>query len=231
MLSDILDLTYYTPVICRSILKKNGSTYFTYSFTLPKRLLINNNIDKLLPYYKIGNWKTKEIFKAGKLTNLINNSLSITYNKYIPLETVNRLQINKHDILRIRLENDIVWIEKIDNITLKDINSLEHRFITDVVSRKNNFNNEHMELAIPISIIDRSLNRDIGFDVDLVIIDKKFISINLKLYKNSTSFHLYITKKIKEECKLETGKCLCSFKDKTFTIEKFLDQLGKKDEL
>ena len=67
MLSDILDLTYYTPVIRRNDLKKNGSTRFIHTFTLPKKLLKDNNIDEPLPYYRLGNWKTKEIFKAGKI--------------------------------------------------------------------------------------------------------------------------------------------------------------------
>ena len=120
MLSDILDLTYYTPVIRRDDLKKNGSTRFIHIFTLPKKLLKDNSIDEPLPYYRLGNWKTKEIFQLGKLTKSI-NTLTPQYTKNIPISMVNRLKIEKHDILRLRLKDDIIWIEKIDNVTLKDI--------------------------------------------------------------------------------------------------------------
>ena len=225
MLSEILDLTYYTPVIRRDDLKKNGSTRFIHTFTLPKKLLKDNNIDEPLPYYRLGNWKTKEIFKAGKLTKSI-NTLTPQYTKNIPISMVNRLQIEKHDILRLRLQDDIIWIEKIDNVTLKDINSLEHRFITNVVSRKNNFNNEHMGLVIPISIIDKLNNKETRpvakVKIDLLISGKRFNNIELPIYKNSTSILLYITKEMKKESEIKNGKCLCSFKDKTLTIEKFL---------
>ena len=61
-----LDLTYYAKVFTRSTKYKN-KTYIQYSFTVPKRLLNDNNIDEPLPYYRLGNWKTKEIFKAGKI--------------------------------------------------------------------------------------------------------------------------------------------------------------------
>ena len=222
MLNNEFNLTYYTPVICRIILKKNGLKYNNYNFTLPKKLLKDNEIDEPLPYYRLGSWKTKEIFKSGKIIKYISNT-NIQYSKYIPVSVLNKLNLNKHDVLRLRLEKDIIWIEKMENVTIKDIDILQHRFISKIETRKNNYNNETTELSIPLSIIDRSLNKNINVDIDIVINNKRFTNINLKLYKNCTSFHLYITKEIKEECKLETGNYLCSFKDKTLTIEKFLD--------
>ena len=100
-----LDTQYYTTVLLNSYTN-------SYYFTVPKRLLDNNGITEPLLYYRLGDWKTKEIFKAGKLTKA-NTSL----NKHIPLTIVNKLHVNKDDVLCIKLEKDIIWIEKIDVMT------------------------------------------------------------------------------------------------------------------
>ena len=105
-----LDLTYYAKVTIRT--KKNYKTII-YMFTIPKKLLTFDKDYKPLPYYRIGNWKTKEIFGYGKSTK-INDSLS----KGIPKALINKLPLDKDDILCIRLEGDIIWIEKIDKPTI-----------------------------------------------------------------------------------------------------------------
>ena len=65
-----LDTHYYTIVLLNCY---NNSYYFT----LPKHLLINNENSELLLYYRLGNWKTKELFKEGKLHKA--NTLSLIH--------------------------------------------------------------------------------------------------------------------------------------------------------
>ena len=54
MLSNVLDLTYYIKINCSAKFKKSKLKYVFYGFTIPKRLLNDNNIDKPLPYYRLG---------------------------------------------------------------------------------------------------------------------------------------------------------------------------------
>ena len=97
-----LDTHYYTIILLNSSNNK-------YYFTVPKLLLDNNCITESLLYYHLGNWNTKELFKSGKLTKANTN-----LNKGIPIAIVNKLNINKDDVICVRLEKDIIWIEKID---------------------------------------------------------------------------------------------------------------------
>ena len=101
-----LDTHYYTAILLNTYTNN-------YYFTLSKQLLINDRTSELLPYYRLGNWKTRELFKEGKL-HKANTSL----NKSIPISMVNRLKIDKGDIICVRLEYDIIWIEKINKPTI-----------------------------------------------------------------------------------------------------------------
>lgn len=234
MLNNEIDLTYYININASISIKKNKVKYIFYGFTVPKRLLDDNEIDKPLLKYRIGNWKTKEIFQLGKLIINSRKDGNIQYYKYIPTNVVNKLKLNKYDIARIRLENDIIWLEKIDNITKLDISNLEQRFITRIITRKNNYNYNITELCILFSMFDKSHNIKIKQEfiyLDLCVYGKKYNQIKLTLDKDSFNGHLYLTKEIQKEHSLLNGKYLCSLKNKTLTIEKFLDQLGKKDEL
>ena len=220
MLSDILDLTYYININASISIKKNKVKYVFYGFTVPKQLLDDNGIDKPLLKYRIGNWKTKEIFQLGKLMINSKKDGNIQYYKYIPINVVNKLKLNKYDIARIRLENDIIWLEKID-----DFSSLEYRFITRIITRKNNFNYNITESCILISMFDKSHNvksKQKFIYLDLCVYGKKYNQIKSTIDKDSFNSQLYLTKEIQKEHSLLDGKYLCSFKDKTLTIEKFL---------
>lgn len=196
-----LDTQYYTTVLLNSYTN-------CYYFTLLKKLLINNEVDKLLPYYRLGNWKTKELFKEGKL-HKANTSL----NKTIPISMVNRLNINKDDVICIRLEKDIIWIEKIDK---PKINICKFRFnLTKSGKYKN-------RLLIPIicrKILLLNLQSN-NITLDFLGI----INNNSKLKNYSQGSHktcVDISTKLINQLNLEEKELCCLLeKDKLTIIEK-----------
>jgi len=205
MLSDIYDLTYYTPVIRRNNLKKNGSTRFIHTFTLPKKLLKDNNIDEPLPYYRLGNWKTKEMFKLGKVIKNFNNN-KIQYIKNISKSAVNRLNLNKRDVLRIRLENDIIWIEKIDDIYNNKSMYTAH------LMRQNDY---QASLIIPSIIYNDRKSINVDFLGDLIS-DVKISKLN-----NCISFPNKLIEK--NDLTIDT-KLLCTVQANKLTVEKLINE-------
>ena len=191
-----LDLTHYAKVIAET-----HKIHTQYSFTIPKRLLNNNGIAELLPYYRIGNWKTKEIFKLGKATKRITNN-KIHYTKGIPKSAVNRLQIEKHDILRIRVVDDIIWIEKID-----DIYNNKSMYITHLIKH----NDHQTQLLIPAIICNGRTAIDIDFlrnIISSVRISKSINGINLP------------NKLIEKNDLTINTKLLCTIQSNKLTVEK-----------
>ena len=194
-----LDLTHYAKVISQIFKNK---MYIKYDFTLPKRLLDNNGIIELLPYYRLGNWKTKEIFKAGKLTKLINNnSSSIAYIKGIGKSIAKILNLNKHDILRIRLEDDIIWIEKID-----DIYNNKSIYLTQLIRQSDC----RSQLIIPTIICNGRTTINVDFLGDILP--------NVSISKTSC---ICLSNKLIEKNDLtKDTKLLCTIQGNKLTVEK-----------
>ena len=202
MLNNEFDLTYYTPVICRIILKKNRLKYNNYNFTLPKKLLKDNEIDEPLPYYRIGNWKTKEIFKLGKVTKNFNNNNKVQYIKNVSKSAVNRLNLNKHDILRIRLNDDIIQIEKID-----DIYNNKSIYITHL-TRHSGY---ETQLLIPAIICNDRTSINLDFLGDTLL--------NITISKQTNIISL--PNKLIEKNKLtKDTKLICTIQGNKLTVEK-----------
>ena len=137
----------------KAINKYKNKTYINYSFTVPKTLLDDNNINEPLPYYRLGNWKTKEIFKAGKLIAYFKNN-GVYHTKNIPISMVIKLSLNKGDILRIKLDGDIIWIEKID-----DIYNYKSTYITYLIRQ----NDTKSQLYIPTIVCNDRVSINVDF--------------------------------------------------------------------
>ena len=225
------NLTYLSR-ITESKINGNNTNYLLYRFNLPKQILIDYKIDEPLNYYRLGNFKTKEIFKKGKLyiskrINKNTNETLISFSKGIPKSLVDKLQIEKYDVLKIMLEDDIIWIEKID-----DFSNLEYRFILTIYYSEM----YGITISIPSFFVKNifQLNRGhlINSFVSLIYNDKKTDSLTiseLRTESNDAIFRIYIKKEIQKKIKLIPGKYIANFKKKTLTIEKLLD-LDKEDE-
>ena len=197
-----LDLTYYAKVFTKSTKYKN-KIYIQYSFTFSKRLL-DNNVDEPLPYYRLGNWKTKEIFKTGKIITYFKNN-SVYHNKNIAKSMVKRLNLNKHDILRIRLEDDIIWIEKIDNIY-----NYKSTYITYLIRQ----NDTKSQLYIPTVICNGRTTIDLDFLGDILpnvnISEINCISLSNKLIeKNDLTIDIDL---------------LCTIQNNNLTVKRLINE-------
>ena len=141
MLNQLLDLTYYTKVL---EVKRKGKNY-VYRITVTDILNVEENQEnKLLSKYLIGNWKTREVFTCGVISkkNIANKYFS--YVKGIPVELSNKLNLNKHDVVCLRLDGDIIWVEKID-----DINKVEFKWLSKIL----NYNGYSLFLTIPSLLV------------------------------------------------------------------------------
>ena len=157
MLNNEIDLTYYSKVIEMKRKDRESAYRITVTDILNKKEKQENT---LLSNYRVGNWKTKEIFIYGVIGKKKIANKYISYVKGIPVELVNKLNLNKHDILRIRLKDDIIWLEKID-----DINQVEFKWLSKIL----NYNDYYLYLTVPsiitnnikITIINTQENADI----------------------------------------------------------------------
>lgn len=193
-----LDLTYYAKAFTRT---SKNKTYIQYDFTVPKRLL-DNNITELLPYYRVGNWKTKEIFKKGKLTYKFITDYRAQYTKGIPIALINKLPLNKHDILRIRLENDIIWIEKIDDI---------YNYKSIYIARLIRQSDRQTSLIIPTIICNGRTFINLDFLGDTLP------DVSISKYTSCICLHNNLIEK--NDLTMDT-KLLCTIQCNKLTIEK-----------
>ena len=202
MLNSNLDLTYYSKVL--EIKRKDRESAYRITVTdiLNKKEKQENT---LLSNYRVGNWKTKEIFIYGVIGKKKIANKYISYVKGIPVELVNKLNLNKHDILRIRLKDDIIWLEKID-----DTYNNKSIYITRLIRQ----NDDQTQLIVPSIIRNGRTSVNLEFLGDILP--------NVSISKISC---ISLSNKLIEKNNLtKDTDLLCTIQGNNLTVEKLINE-------